>query len=103
MTAAEVQPLFTSLDFSSCSSFYDPFAGSGTISSAFQQQGYAVRNHDLNPYWGHATAADALQPDSYLLPYQVIVTSPPFELLDVALPLLAAKAAVVACIHVPGH
>jgi hypothetical protein len=49
---------------------------------------------------GHA---DALQPNSYLLPYQIIVTSHPFELLDVAVPLIAAKAAVAACVHVPGH
>jgi hypothetical protein len=47
---------------------------------------------------------DALQPAFYQAhPSQVIVTSPPFAVLDIAAPLLALAAAAVACIHVPGH
>jgi len=103
MTAGEVHPLLAAVDFSGCSSFFDPFSGSGTISQVFQAAGYTVTNNDLNPFWGAATAADALQPNCYLLPFQVLVTSPPFDLLDIAVPLLAAKAAVAACVHVPGH
>jgi hypothetical protein len=103
MTAGEVHPLLAAVDFSGCSSFFDPFSGSGTISQVFQAAGHTVTNNDLNPFWGAATAADALQPSCYLLPFQIIVTSPPFDLLDIAVPLLAAKAAVAACVHVPGH
>jgi hypothetical protein len=103
MTPGEVQPLLEGVDFSGCSSFFDPFSGAGTISRVFLASGYRVRNNDLNPFWGAATAADALQPGSYLLPYQILVTSPPFDLLDLAVPLLAAKAGVAACVHVPGH
>ena len=73
MTASEVQPLLAAVDFSGCSSFFDPFAGSGTSSSVFEASGYQVRNNDLNPYWRTPTTADALQPGNYLLPYQIIV------------------------------
>jgi hypothetical protein len=103
MTLGEVQPLLEGVDFSGCSSFYDPFSGAGTISRVFGSAGFRVRQNDMNPFWGAATAADALQPGSYLLPYQILVTSPPFEVLDLAVPLLAAKAGVAACVHVPGH
>ena len=103
MTAGEVHPLLAAIDFSGCSSFYDPFAGAGTVSTVFASAGFRVRDNDLNPFWGTVTSADALQPGSYLLPYQIIVTSPPFEFLDLAVPLLAAKASVAACVHVPGH
>jgi hypothetical protein len=103
MTTAEVLPLLESTDFSCCSSFYDPFAGSGTIAQAFASAGFKVTQNDLNPFWEQPTMADALQPGNYMLSPQVIVTSPPFEVLDLAVPILAAKATVVACVHVPGH
>ena len=96
-------PLLQSTDFSCCNSFYDPFAGSGTIAQAFASAGFKVTQNDLNPFWEQPTMADALQPGNYMLSPQVIVTSPPFEVLDLAVPILAAKAAVVACVHVPGH
>ena len=99
----EVKALLSAINFAGCATFYDPFAGSGTIAKEFNTAGYSVRENDVNPAWGHPTTADALQPHSYQLPYDVIVTSPPFEVLDIAVPLLATKAAVAACIHVPGH
>jgi hypothetical protein len=101
---AEVTALLEALDFTGCSSFLDPFAGSGTIASVFGTQGYQVTQNDIDPFWRHATRADALQPLFYnYQPPQVVVTSPPFELLDIALPLLAEKAKLLACVHVPGH
>ena len=103
MRAGEIEPLLATVDFSGCNSFHDPFAGSGTISQVFGSAGYTVINNDLNPFWGAATSADALQPGNYLLPFQIIVTSPPFELLDLAVPLLALRAVIAACVHVPGH
>ncbi len=36
-------------------------------------------------------------------PFDAVVTSPWFSVLDVALPLLVDAARVVACVHVPGH
>ena len=100
----EVQVLLRALDFSGCSVFYDPFAGSGTIAEQFRVQGYTVVQNDISSYWQHPTAVDALQPYTYdwVVP-QVIVSSPPFDALDIAAPLMAVKAGAVACIHVPGH
>jgi hypothetical protein len=100
---SEVVPLLAAVDFSTCQGFYDPFAGSGGIATAFATEGYAVVQNDLNTHWGHSTCADALQPGHYIQPPHVIVTSPPFDVLDIAVPLAARYAGVVACIHVPGH
>lgn len=99
----EVKALLSAINFAGCATFYDPFAGSGTVAKEFANAGYKVRENDVNPAWGHTTAADALQPYSYQLQYDIIVTSPPFEVLDIAVPLLATKASVAACVHVPGH
>jgi len=100
---AELEVLLQSVDFSGCSTFYDPYAGSGTVARVLAMAGFNVTQNDVDQSWGHATATDALQPGNYMLSPQVIVTSPPFELLDLAAPLAARMAGVVACIHVPGH
>jgi hypothetical protein len=101
---AEVACLLNAVDFSGMSELFDPFAGSGGIAAAFAKAGYTVRQNDYDPFWQHPTRVDALQPANYgSIVYQAIITSPPFEVLDVAVPLVASKAAVVACVHVPGH
>ena len=100
---ADVQMLMASINMAGCYSFYDPFAGSGTIAKEMAKSGYWVRQNDVNPCWGCPTATDALQPYSYQLPYDMIITAPPSEVLDIAVPLLAAKANTAACVHVPGH
>ena len=100
----EVELLRQAVDFSKCSGFFDPFVGSGSIAQCLSTAGHTVLQNDLNPYWQHPSAVDALQPYNYdWVSSQVIVTSPPFEVLDVAAPLIALKAGAVACIHVPGH
>jgi hypothetical protein len=104
MVADEVQVLLRAVDFSGCSGFFDPFAGSHTVSRAFSGHGIPVVENDIDPFWNCATTVDALQPCSYdWLRPQVVVTSPPFDLLDLVAPLLACKAGAVACVHVPGH
>ena len=102
---AELEPLAKMGDFSACHSFMDPFAGAGTIPAFFAAMSFAMYQNDLNPKWTQVHShADALQPSFYQLhPAQVIVTSPPFGVLDIAAPLLATVASAVACIHVPGH
>jgi hypothetical protein len=67
--------------------------------------GYKVSQNDLDPRWSQVdTHLDALQPAFHRARRaQVIVTSPPFGVLDIAAPLLVLAATVVACIHVPGH
>ena len=104
MAPSEVEILLHAVDFSGFTVFYDPFAGSGTVVKVFAGAGYQMADNDVNPAFRCSTAVDALQPYTYdWLAPQVIVSSPPFELLDLAAPLLVAKAGVVACIHVPGH
>ena len=102
---AELEPLARSVDFSGCHSFSDPFAGAGSISAFFSSMGFTVFQNDLDQCWPRVQShADAWQPAFYHAnPAQVIVTSPPFGVLDVAAPLLAIAASAVACIHVPGH
>jgi hypothetical protein len=100
----EILVLLQAVDFSKCSRFFDPFAGSGSIAHVFGKVGHKVLQNDLNVFWQHPSAVDALQPYSYdWASSQVIVTSPPFDVLDIAAPLIAVKAGAVACIHVPGH
>jgi hypothetical protein len=100
----EIVVLLQAVDFSKCSGFFDPFAGSGSIAHVFSKVGHKVLQNDLNVFWQHPSAVDALQPYSYdWASSQVIVTSPPFDVLDIAAPLIALKAGAVACIHVPGH
>lgn len=103
--AEEMGPLARVVDFSGCHSFLDPFSGAGNIAAFFAAMGYRVLQNDLDPKWvGADLQADALQPAFYAAhPAQVVVTSPPFDVLDIAAPLAAAAAAAVACLHVPGH
>ena len=102
--SAEVEPLLGAVDFTGVGSFFDPFAGSGTIARVFQAHGFEVSQNDICSFWGHTHQVDALQPYAYAYQAsQVLVSSPPFELLDLAVPLLVAAAGVVACVHVPGH
>ena len=101
---AEVESLLGAVDFTGVGSFFDPFAGSGTIARVFQAHGFEVSQNDICSFWGHTHQVDALQPYAYAYQAsQVLVSSPPFELLDLAVPLLVAAAGVVACVHVPGH
>jgi hypothetical protein len=103
---AELEPLARAVDFSTCHSFLDPFSGAGAIPAFFSSMGYTMlQNDDLDPSWSQVHShADAMQPAFYHAnPAQVIVTSPPFGVLDVAAPLLVIAASAVACIHVPGH
>jgi len=100
----ELEPLARLVDFSACHSFLDPFAGSGSIAAFFASMGYQVLQNDLNLSWPVDLHCDALQPAFYAAhPAQVIVASPPFCVLDIAVPLMSLAASVVACIHVPGH
>jgi len=63
-----------------------------------------VYTNDWHPGVQADTHSDALQPGFYAgKQVSVVVTSPPFELLDLAAPLLAIASSVVACVHVPGH
>jgi len=104
LPAREVQTLLAAVDFSKCSSIGDPFAGAGSIAKGFRVAGFMVWENDINPRCRCPLSVDALQPGTYTQrPTQALVTQPPADVLDLAVPLLAAQAGAVACVHVPGH
>jgi hypothetical protein len=100
---ADVEALLSQVDFSFCSKFLDPFAGSGTISRRLTSEGYEVITNDLCSKWEADSHLDALQPAFYeQRAAEAIVTSPPFDQADLVVPLLAEMAAKVACVQVLG-
>ena len=102
---SEIETLLSVLNAGSLVKGVDPWAGSGTIA---RQLPFPVVSTDRNPvYWWprrvDATqyeVVDMIQEDSEI---DTIVTSPHYELLDVALCRLAQARCKVACVHVPGH
>ena len=100
---AEVEALLSQVDFSFCSKFLDPFAGTGVIGRCFSRVGYSVISNDLCQKWEVDSHQDALQPAFYeQQAAEAIITSPPFDQADLVVPLLAEMAAMVAVVHVSG-
>jgi hypothetical protein len=102
--------LLQRVDLSDCKHVLEPFNGSGGISAALRAAGLTcVRTNDLASSRAADMHEDALQPGFYQQYAQrygrpdVIVTSPWFAVLDLALPLIVDAVKVVACVHVPGH
>ncbi|KAK3254985.1 hypothetical protein CYMTET_35819 [Cymbomonas tetramitiformis] len=83
---------------------WDPYAGTKSMEAALTGNGITVHSSDLNPQMDLGAPLDALQPGnvSRMRSYNVVVTSPSFRLLDLALPLLAANRELL-CAHVPLH
>ncbi len=107
---AEVKWLLQRVDLGDCRHALEPFNGMGAISAALRAAGLAqVRTNDLASSRPSDLHEDASQPGFYRRCAQkfgapsVIVTSPWFSVLDIALPVIVESATVVACIHVPGH
>jgi hypothetical protein len=106
----EVLRLLECVQLGLCVNVLDPFSGTGTIAKVLGCRHRRVVTNDI--HLGHAAdyTLDALQPSSYgrlrssmggLI--DSVVTSPWSAALDLALPLLVASVATVACVHVPGH
>ena len=107
-TPGEVRALLELLDFSQIGTVVDPWAGTGTIKAELNRHGIPVVSNDLNFAYAADMHEDALQPVFYqrvsqLAPIDVVVTSPWFAILDLALPLVVAAARMLCCVHVPGH
>ncbi|GIM13919.1 hypothetical protein Vretimale_16977, partial [Volvox reticuliferus] len=103
----EIRPLLDTVDLSRCAGVLDPWTGKGNVARVLRKHGLLVHCNDVNPSHPADRHEDALQPDFYrrvleLWPYDAIVCSPLFALLDLALPLAVLFAPVVA-MHVPGH
>lgn len=94
---------------------FDPWAGDGATAAALQPWGVTVISNDLNPTYGCEMCEDALEAQVYQRARAVtgvmntnrdsvfvIVTSPWFQQLDLALPLMAAQADIL-FVQVPVH
>ena len=114
----EVERLLQCVSLGLCGTIWDPFCGTGTIATVLRSKGMEVVDNDICVHRPAGSHYDALQPAFYVAAGQhgqhgqhghtgsgvgAFVTSPPFMALDVALPLLVAAGAAVACIHAPGH
>jgi hypothetical protein len=104
----ELAPLLECTRFSPSYVFLDPWSGTGGISSVLAGLGYTVITNDINPNTPAELHQDALQPAFYqkllrVTPVDVIILSPWFAFLDVAIPLAVLAASVCVCVHIPGH
>ena len=104
----EITVLLNAIDFSTSAGIADPFAGTCSIASVFLRQGHRVITNDINPSMPTHTHLNALLHSTYAKLQEkarihVIVTSPFFAILDLALPLAVLYAHHVVCCHVPGH
>ena len=102
----EVEELLRHVDLKQATGVVEPFAGSGNIVRVLRKHGLQVVSNDLNPAHGARYCLDACQPRSWetlsmhLGVNGAVVTSPWFDVLDLALPVMMHKAAIV-CMHVP--
>ncbi len=104
----EITPLLDCMKFELSHVILDPWSGSGGISETLKSLGHTVVTNDINPEHSAHLHQDALQPGFYqrLLkasPVDVIVLSPWFAYLDIALPSALMTAKLAVCAHVPGH
>jgi hypothetical protein len=105
----EVERLLQCVSLPLCGTIWDPFCGTGTITAVLRAKGMEVVDNDICSHRPAGSHYDALQPSFYLAAAKhrrgvgAFVTSPPFAALDIALPLLVAAGAAVACVHAPGH
>jgi hypothetical protein len=104
----EIQTLLAAVDLTQVGTILDPWAGTGSVKSVCTKAGLPVVDNDINPASPARWHKNALLPSFYVQAAQrmaigAVVTSPWFAVLDMALPLAAAAARSVACVHVPGH
>ena len=103
---AEVKELLRHVDLAQATGLVEPFVGTGIIAQSLRKVGLKMVTNDLNPRHGGQYSMDACQPSSWrvlgahLGAKGAVVTSPWFNVLDLALPLMVEQAPVV-CVHVP--
>jgi len=107
--AAKIEPLLQLFSFAPGITVFDPWGGSRSISSVFATHGVRVLSNDIDPECDTEYHGNALQPELYRRvqaehgSLDVIVMSPWFRLLDIALPLAVISTSVAVMCHVPGH
>lgn len=105
---AEVDELFEVVDLARVGTVVDVFSGTGAVKKVFWKYGHSVISNDCDEGLQADYHLDALQPSSYRSiqqrqPIDVVVMSPIFAVLDLALPLADNYARMAVCCHVPGH
>ncbi|KAK3279661.1 hypothetical protein CYMTET_12460 [Cymbomonas tetramitiformis] len=103
-TPSEIEQLATHVTWHPADKVWDPYAGTGAIEAALHPRGVPTHSSDINPAMATSTPVDALQPENVrrMDSYNVVVTSPAFRVLDIALPLLTVGRELT-CAHVPLH
>jgi hypothetical protein len=106
-TPSEVRSLLSLINLDNVDSICDPWSGTGTIAAVFLHVGLTVESLDANPR-SPAIRRNALDVNTYsslrdrAQELDVIVCSPDFSVLDIAIPLAVQAVKIMACIHVPG-
>ena len=104
---SEVRTLLNMINFKGVMGICDFWCGTRTIEMVFYQCGFRVHSSDINPL-SPAGHADALSACTYSTQkqrpggLQVLVSSPDFKFLDIAVALAVQSVQLFACIHVPG-
>ena len=107
LTTADVEDLCAAVDFSHCARIADMFGTSTPpVVTTLARHQLPVLSNSLPAADASVTHLDALQPFSYYRisqsgPIQAIIIDPPTAALDLALPLAAQHAQMVACVRVP--
>ena len=103
----ELTFLYGALDFSPFTTVLDPFAGTNTTATTLEPYGLTVVTNDSNPDTRVQHHRNGLDSESYtgvMAPRAstIVITSPWYAVLDLAVPLLAQLFQVI-CVHVPPH
>ena len=106
-TRVEVEELCAAIDLTGFDVVLDPWAGLGMVEHVLTKLPVKVVSSDANPLLWWTRAWDALSDEGVRcmkdVRAPVVVTSPVFSLLDIAVPRLLELTTVVTCIHVPSH
>eukprot|EP00854_Cymbomonas_tetramitiformis_P034505 gene34505-biopygen32185 len=99
-----MEQLATHITWHPADRVWDPYAGTGAIEAALHPHKVYTHSSDISPAMATSTPVDALQPSNVrrMASYNVVVTSPSFRVLDIALPLLTVERELT-CAHVPLH
>ena len=108
MSAQEVKQLDKAVDLRLVGQAADPFSGTGTVKRVLAELGVQCIDCDINPLHHATHAKDSLQPGflKHLqenLGVESFITSPPFAVLDLALPMLVSAGARMIAVHAPAH
>ena len=104
---SEVRTLLQFVDLTNITGIYDLWSGTRTIEMVLYQHSVKVHSSDFNPKSpaGHADAMDVATYSGYKQRpegLKVIISSPDFRLVDIAVALAVQAVELFACIHVPG-